>query len=131
MARGAPRDLDERLERRGHLSPAQADVGKQPQALARALVEDGEHAEPPPVDQPLVHEVHGPALVRRVGHPLRDPLPLRGTLPRGGPYDQSFLRVEPVDPLRVDQPAFPAEEHCYRMVKGEEEKFRALWAEKR
>ena len=27
--------------------------------------------------------------------------------------------------------AFPAEEHCYRMVKGEEEKFRALWEEKR
>jgi len=26
---------------------------------------------------------------------------------------------------------FPAEEHCYRMVKGEEEKFRALWEEKK
>jgi len=54
VCRDRPRDaraLHQEFERRGNLLPAQADIGKETETFPPTLVEDGEHAEPPPVDQ--------------------------------------------------------------------------------
>jgi len=77
---------------------------------SRALIEGGRHADPASVDQPLVHEVHGSALVRPTCHSLGHALPLSGAVAWLHPHDQPLLRVEPVDPLRGPRPYQPGPE---------------------
>lgn len=111
MAWGAPRDLNDRLQGRGHLLATQPPVGHQPQTLPRALIEHGEHAEPAPVDAPLVHDVHRPARVRRAGRRLGPAVPVGGALPGLRPHEHALLRGAPGAPFGVHVPPFPVPEN--------------------
>ena len=80
------------------------------QALARDVIHDVQHAEPPAAHELVMHEVERPALVRLPDHRQRragaDCAPSRLASAHGQP----FLGVEPLRPLAVDLHALPQQQ---------------------
>jgi hypothetical protein len=53
---------DDLVQRGGHLLAAEGAVRKQSQTLAGELIDDGQHADPASVRQPLRNEIYAPLL---------------------------------------------------------------------
>ena len=78
----------------------------------RIGVDNGQHPELPACSQLIVHEVHGPGLVRPGGYrTIVTKLGLHAPLGCLVAKLQTHLLVESVDPLRVHTPALAVQQH--------------------
>src|SRR5215471_16025066 len=86
-------------------------MGVNAQALPRVLIDYRENAEPPAVGELITHQIHAPALVGpyrlRQGNPaVRGPF---GTL--ASSHLQTFLAIQPINALGIDDPPFAPQPH--------------------
>lgn len=96
------------LEHSDHTGGGQAHVRLDPQRLAVEVVHDVEQAEPAPVPQAVVHEVHRPHGVRRLGGEQALLGPRRQASAAPAPDAQPHRRVDAVQALVVDRVAMVA-----------------------
>ena len=95
----------------GFILPAPGRGGDQCHTLARELIKHRQHAERASIDQPVVHEVHAPALLRR-GRARRGHTRSTGQLlPPFRAHGQAFLAIHPPHPFRIHPPALSSQQH--------------------
>ena len=108
LRRSAPGDQIIQLAH--HPSARDRSIDHSRQTLARHIVDDVEHAEPPPGDELVVDEVQAPALVGKSQHRCRCPRADSALASLPAPDRQPLLAVEPLGLLAVDRDAVPAKQ---------------------
>lgn len=109
---GDPTLLNEPFENRGDMLSFDTLVALDGQALSGEQVDHRQGSESLAVEQCVGYEVHRPAFVRRQRDRTLRPVD-SALMPLGAliPERQTVLPVEPIDPLGVDVPALPTEQH--------------------
>jgi len=95
-----------------HIDSSKSLAHVQSKTLSREHVDHRQHPHLPAVRQRVMHEVHGPTLGRsgswlQLASDNRRPSPFRSLPFKSEP----FFGVQPVNPLVVDRPTFPTQDH--------------------
>jgi len=105
--------------REDQVDPIPEGPGIDRNGFPRLRVDDRQEIQTPAVGQRVVHEVHRPGLVRRLGLRLLDSPGGTSTTLRPLPAQpQPLLDVEPVRPLVVDLPALSPQVDVYLPIPG-------------
>src|SRR3981081_403796 len=107
---GLPRSIISRSSSRATRGAGERGVGYQRQALACAVIDDGEDAEATAVGELVRYEVERPAVVGRHRNQHRRPGPDRALAPATAAHRKLFFPVEPEQLLVVDHVTFPLEQ---------------------